>query len=273
MLIRNLIILLSAFFFSCKNTPIVDKPVVLEENFQNKGHQIIYNTVTKIGDLQSLAFEKKDVIYTRTLHKWGGLSDVSLEKYLFNGELSYGKYYQHEHTLPNLSGTIEQGYNGKTHWIKNNGHIVSDMHSIAEAKANRTSNFYWFVFIQKLLDPGLFYHHIGVTTIDEEHYDIVRITIDPTGLTSTNVYQLYINQETSLIDKLVYDSDDFEAEYRPRLFLLEYESIDGVLIPTKRKYKKSNWNAEISDKPWTYETWSDISFENGLTIEDFNTNH
>jgi len=41
------------------------------------------------------------------------------------------------------------------------------------------------------------------------------------------------------------------------------------LIPTKRLYKKSNWNAEVSEKPWTTVIWSNIKFNNGLTKEDF----
>ncbi|WP_249028399.1 hypothetical protein [Salegentibacter salegens] len=50
---------------------------------------------------------------------------------------------------------------------------------------------------------------------------------------------------------------------------LEYENIDGLLLPTKRKYKKSTWNADVTDKPWTAVTWSDIKFENDLTKKDF----
>lgn len=50
---------------------------------------------------------------------------------------------------------------------------------------------------------------------------------------------------------------------------LEYEQIDGMLIPTKRQYKKSTWNAAISDAPWILVTWSDIKFNNGLKKMDF----
>lgn len=62
---------------------------------------------------------------------------------------------------------------------------------------------------------------------------------------------------------------DFGAMEIPNLMQLEYENIDGMLIPTKRKYKKSTWNADISDEPWIHVIWSNVKFNNGLTKKDF----
>ncbi len=46
--------------------------------------------------------------------------------------------------------------------------------------------------------------------------------------------------------------------------VVEYENIDGILIPTKRKYKKSNWQAEVTEDPWINVTWTNIKFKNNL---------
>ena len=51
--------------------------------------------------------------------------------------------------------------------------------------------------------------------------------------------------------------------------VLEYETVDGILIPTKRKYKASNWNADVTDEPWITVNWTDISFNNGLSKDVF----
>ena len=49
----------------------------------------------------------------------------------------------------------------------------------------------------------------------------------------------------------------------------EYENIDGLLIPSKRMYKASNWNADDIEGPWVMVNWTDIKFNNNLTIADF----
>ena len=50
---------------------------------------------------------------------------------------------------------------------------------------------------------------------------------------------------------------------------MQYENIEGILIPTKRKYKNSNWNAKVTNKPWIFVNWTNIKFNNGLKIADF----
>ena len=55
----------------------------------------------------------------------------------------------------------------------------------------------------------------------------------------------------------------------PLLMEVDYETIDGLMIPTKRRYKRSTWDAEVSEDPWIDVTWTDIKFNNGLTPEDF----
>ena len=50
---------------------------------------------------------------------------------------------------------------------------------------------------------------------------------------------------------------------------LQYEEVEGMLIPTKRQYKKSTWDADVSEDPWINVTWSDIKFNNELSKADF----
>ena len=235
--------------------------------FKNKAHQLVYQTVEKIGNYSKLS-SKKDVIYTYTYKTPDGKTDTSTEKYIFNNELSYGLYTKHERTLTHLTGNIEQGYDGKEFWLKNNGEIILDSIALKRVAFNRPTNFYWFTMIQKLLDPGVNYEYVKEEIIDTVKYDIVKITFNSKDNKPKDIYQLYINKNTKLIDQFLFTVVDF-GKTDPFLMKLQYENVDGILIPTKRKYKNSNWNAEVTDKPWIFVNWTNIKFNNGIKITDF----
>jgi hypothetical protein len=262
-------------FVSCKNStkkevvPETPEVEVAEKVFINKGHELVSNLVDKVGDHQALS-AKKDVIYTYTYTTPDGKSDVSTEKYIFDGELSYGKYEKHQRTLPKLEGVIEQGYDGSNYWLKHNGAIVNDTTALKRVAFSRPTNYYWFAMFQKLLDPGLNYEHLGKETIDNKTYNIVKVSFDSKDDTPKDIYQIYINKETGLVDQFLFTVADFGLFETPLLMQVDYEEVDGFLIPNKRKYKKSTWKAEIDDAPWTHVTWTNIKFNNGLTKADFN---
>ena len=235
--------------------------------FKNKAHQLVYQTVEKTGKYSELS-PKKDVVYTYTYKTPDGKTDTSTEKYIFNNELSYGVYTKHERTLTHLSGNIEQGYDGKEFWLKNNGEIILDSIALKRVAFNRPTNFYWFTMIQKLLDPGVNYEYIKEEIIDTVKYDIIKITFNSKDNKPKDVYQLYINKNTKLIDQFLFTVVDF-GKTDPFLMKLQYENIEGILIPTKRKYKNSNWNAKVTNKPWIFVNWTNIKFNNGLKIADF----
>ncbi|QXP80837.1 hypothetical protein H0I32_13685 [Winogradskyella sp. HaHa_3_26] len=263
---------------SCNNnkakteTPLpLEAEIAKEETiktFANKGQELVYNLTQKTGNYQTL-LNKKDVVYTYTYQTPDGKKDVSTEKYMFNGELSYGAYKQHERTLPNLKGLIEQGYDGDTYWLKHDGVEMNDEAYLKRVAFNRPTNFYWFSMMPKLLDPGVVYDYLGDKSIDNKAYEIVKISFTSEKNKPTDIYQLYINKETGMVDQFLFTVADFGKMDIPNLMQLEYEDIDGMLIPTKRQYKKSNWEAEVTDLPWIYVTWTDIKFDNNLKEEDF----
>ena len=71
------------------------------------------------------------------------------------------------------------------------------------------------------------------------------------------------SKETQMIDQFLFTVMDF-AKSDPLLMKLKYEKIDGILIPTQRTYKASNWDAEVTDAPWVHVNWTNIKFNNGL---------
>lgn len=263
-------IVLAFILVSCKNQENKINKQAPNQNqvaFKNKGHKLVYQMIKKVGDYDVL-YNKKDVVYTYTYKTPKGEIDVSTEKYIFEGELSYGKYKKHERTLPNLEGQIEQGYDGSKFWLKNNGKIVKDSVALKRVAFNRPTNYYWFTMMQKLLDPGVRYKFIKEEFVGKINYDVVKITFESENNEAKDIYQLYINQQTKLVDQFLFTVMDF-GKTEPFLMELKYENIEGLLIPTKRRYKSSNWNAEITKNPWILVDWSDIKFNNNLSKLDF----
>lgn len=264
---------LSLLVFACQQEKNPEQPKAGPQaketpQFQNKGHELIYNMTQKVGTYRQLA-EKKDVVYTYTYATPDGQTDISTEKYIFKGELSYGMYHQHQRTLADLEGPIEQGYDGTEYWLKQQGKIVTDSLALKRVAFNRPTNFYWFTMFQKLLDPGLNYEYLGEKQIQDIVYDIVKVSFDSPVDKPTDIYQVYINRETGLVDQFLFTVADFGIMDTPSLMKVEYEEVDGILIPTKRRYKRSDWDATVSDQPWISVNWTDIKFNNGLTVTDF----
>ncbi|WP_159023545.1 DUF6503 family protein [Formosa sp. L2A11] len=239
----------------------------VKPEFKNKAHELVYEMVQKVGDYSTL-MSKKDVVYTYTYQTPDGKTDVTTEKYMFNGELSYGMYTKHERSLADMEGMLEQGYDGSEYWLKHKGEAVNDPKALKRVAFNRPTNFYWFTMMPKLLDPGLNYEYIKEQTVADKVYDVVKVTFDATDGKPKDIYQLYINKDTKLVDQFLFTVMDF-GKSDPLLMQLEYENIDGLLLPTKRKYKASNWDAEVTDKPWILVNWTNIKFNNGLNKADF----
>ncbi len=249
--------------FSCTTKSNEDSKI----EFQNKGHELVYNMVQKTGSPEDF-FGKKDVEYTYTYTRPDGKHDISTERYLFDGELSYGKYEHHERTFSDLEGTIEQGFDGEQFWLKQNGEMINDEDRIKRVSFSRPTNYYWFTMWPKLLDPGLTYEHKGEKTFGETTYDIVDVSFTNDDK-AKDIYQLHINQETGLVDQFLFTVAEVGRVEQPLLMKVEHIEIDGLMIPAKRKYKGSTWDADVDDNPWIDVVWSNIQFNTGMTKEDF----
>ena len=177
-----------------------------------------------------------DVVYTYNYATPDGKSDISTEKYIFDGELSYGEYKQHQRTLSELEGTMEQGYDGKEYWLKVNGKLINEEKALKRVAFNRPTNFYWFTMFQKLLDPNLKYEYLGEKGMDNKNFDIVKVSFESKNDKPTDIYQLYINKATGMVARFLFTVADFGVIEKPLLMQLEYQEVDGFLIPSKRKY-------------------------------------
>ncbi len=230
---------------------------------------LIEQMVNAVGGREQF-YAHKDVELQYTFHDLTeGKRDVSIERYLFDGQLSWAKFTVREkYAFPDLEGEIIQGYNGKETWMTQNGQLIADPQALRMADFTRKTNFYWFTMLFKLLDPGLNYAYKGTQNVDGVDYDLVEITFNPGVGDVQDTYLLYLNPKTHLVDQFLFTVMDFGVK-EPFLMKVEYEEIAGLKLPTKRKYVAADWEGVAKDNNWTAEISENIKFNNGFTRETF----
>lgn len=235
-----------------------------------RAHNLVEQAVEAVGGGMAALKAKNDVRYKYTQRDLSqNKADVSIEKYLFDGELSRATYLEHDlYVMPDRPGEVVQIYDGENVRVLLDGELVEDPQALQMAEFNRKTNFYWFAMMHKLLDPGLDYQYEGYEEIDGVNYDKVRVTFGEGVGDVQDTYLLYINPETHLVDRFLFTVMDFGMD-QPFMMFVEYEEVDGVKLPARRRYAQSNWQGEIVGDKWTEEIMEDIEFGVGLTPRDF----
>ena len=248
------LILLLSYFVKAENVANTDPKQLIEKMIEVSG---------SYDDLKSL----RDVEYKYTVKdKDTGKSDISVERYIFDGELSWGKFLQRDgNTFPELKGEIIQGYDGKESWMTVNGKIVSDDAALKYADFTRKTNFYWFAMMQKLLDPGIIYSYKGKEKVNGIEYNLVQLSYEPGIGDVSDTYTLYINPVTNLVDRFYFTVMDFGIT-EPILMEVEYKQFDGVKLPVTRKF-----SATVPDVGTMniVEVMTDLKFNNGFNKSKF----
>ncbi len=240
-------------------------------NAENKNPKELIEKMTEVtGNYENLK-SLKDVEYTNTVTDTAsGKSDISVEKYIFDGELSWAEYSKREnHAFPQIEGEVIQGYNGSESWATINGKLIEDPEIVKFTDFFRKTNFYWFAMMQKLLDPGINYNYEGKRNLNGIDYDIVKISYKQGIGDVSDTYLLYLNPKTHLVDQFLFTVLDFNMT-DPFLMMVEYEEVEGVKLPTIRKATRSNWNGDILEDVWLEEIMTNIKFNIGIDKSIFN---
>jgi hypothetical protein len=230
---------------------------------------LVARVVQEAGGANAL-HEKKDVEYTY-LYRRGdtGTVDLSLERYVFDGEKSWARYLVHEMVAAEVDGPVVQGYDGTTTWQSVAGKPQTDEQGLARADFLRKTNFYWFAMTFKLLDPGLQYTYEGRRKVGDTFYELVKVGFDRGVGDVSDTYVLYINPKTWRVDQFLFTVLDFGKE-DPFLMEVDYELVDGVLLPLKRRYAPSDWSGRVKKgAKWTQEISVGVRFDNGFDSSMF----
>lgn len=227
---------------------------------------LVKQVVARVGGMEGL-HRLKDVQYTYTYQLPDGKQDVSTERYIFDGEASWAAYSKAEATGGG-AGKIVQGYDGQTTWVTVDGQPSSDEKVLKRGDFLRKTNFYWFAMMHKLTDPGLQYRTKGTKVMEGIAYQLVEVGFENGVGDAQDTYLLYINPYTHLVDQFLFTVMDFGRK-EPLLMRVQYETVDGVTLPTMRRYIPSNWEAEPQGDGWTLEIMQNIRFNNGFKKADF----
>lgn len=213
-----------------------------------------------LGDV-SLHYTLRDVA--------SGNTDVSVERYIFDGEHSFAHYLNREmYAAPGQEGTYTQFYNGKETVTRLNEEVLTEQAAYVGHFLRKT-NFYWFTMMFKLGDPGVQLRQLDDRLVEGTDYHAVEMTFaDGTGETSDR-YILYVNPRTHLVDQFLFTVKGFGIT-DPMLMKLAYEEIDGLQLSTYRKYAPANWDGEVvNNEAWTEQITQNIRFGNGFTAGNF----
>lgn len=251
-----------SFFISCTNTQKENSTV----NDQQLGEAslLISQVMEKTGNYEDLK-KLRDVQYTYTLDaKSQEKKNISIERYLFDGELSWAMYLP-DIQVPQKKDTIIQAYDGKGIWVKSNSELSLDSTLLEFATFIRPTNFYWFTMMQKLMDPGVQHSLLSPRTVNNVEYQIVEMTFDNNIGSVQDRYLLYVNPETKLIDRFLFTVKARNlAPIDPLLMEVKYKEVDGILLMADRTVKRSTWEGK-DDGPLVYhQFYKNIKFNNGF---------
>jgi len=217
--------------------------------------------VDALRALKDISFE-----YTFRIQE-NNTEDVSLERYIFDKEVSYAEYTKREcYALPQMPGSHSQFFDGNKTISKVNGEMVTEEQPAYIGHALRKTNYYWFAMMFKLKDPGVNHKLLPPREVNGIAYKMVEMTFGENIGDTSDRYILYINPETNRIDQFLYTALGFGVE-QPSLMELKYEEIDGVYISTYRRYAPADWDGNVIKESWTEQITKNVKFNNGFDIE------
>ena len=215
------------------------------------------------GGYETLA-EKKDVQFDYVYDNFEKGKDVSVERYIFDGEHSWASYKQHElNVMPGTEGVAIQSFVDNKPALTLAGKAITDPKAIGGTTFLRKANFFWFTMMYKLKNPGTNYKHLGTEKVGDITYDKVSLIYD--GGSENDQYILYFNPETHLVDQFFFSLPALKVDKPILKMTLKYEKIDGILVATLRKGFMPNPKGGFV--PIGVFTSSNVKFNNGFKKE------
>lgn len=200
----------------------------------------------------------KDVSLT-----YGSYRGVSEERYIFDGEISWGK------STTKDGKTRVQYYDGQQARVWIDGVETTDKKAIESAFFSRKTNYYWLAMMQKMTDPGLVYTYGGKRTFEGVEYDLLDVTFEDNVGVAKDRYLLYVNPYTKLVDQFLFNVTAV-GRTDPIMMKYTYGAFPGgVMLPVvARSRAAANWEGDLDPKAkWSARYRTDITFNNGYTKE------
>ncbi|MEM6802110.1 MAG: hypothetical protein AAF696_11945, partial [Bacteroidota bacterium] len=131
------------------NNPLIKVVLTALILFATSAHaqnarEVITKVVEANGGLSAL-HKLKDVSFDYTFRVKGkNIADVSQERYIFDGEISYALYTQRQvYAIPQMGGAYTQFFNGSETISQLNDKVITEQQAAYIGHALRKTNFYW----------------------------------------------------------------------------------------------------------------------------------
>jgi hypothetical protein len=121
-----------------------------------------------------------------------------------------------------------------------NGQAVADPKELLTFGYRRFINdTYWLLMGFKSFDPGVSREYAGEKTDDAGNvHDVVRFSFDKVGLTPGDVYWMWVNRKTGLVDQWHMKLEGSKPEDEPGVVIFhDYKRFGGLQISTRREMK------------------------------------
>jgi hypothetical protein len=239
--------------------------IVYDTNTPKTIIEAIAKACGEVDNLKALNDVQFDYYYERP----DGKKDVSIERYIFDNEISWARYTTHQvNVFPEGEGDVIQFYDGTKCSLYNNGTVVEDSEALGFAQFLRQANFMWFNMMFKFGDPGTVYEYLGQETLNDKTYDKLKVTYDPeiTGKEENDIYVLFVNPETNIVDQFTFSLPLLKV-YEPVLLAkLTYTEIDGIKVISRREmFMPSEDGSEML--LMLDQHTKNVKFNNGFTAE------
>lgn len=122
-----------------------------------------------------------------------------------------------------------------------NGEEVTDAaEMLRRGYARFINDTYWLLMPLKAMDPGVHRESAGEKTdACGRKYDVVKLSFDPgVGLTPADVYWMWVNRDTGLVDEWHMKLQSSKPEDPPgEVVFHDWRRFGGLLISTRREYR------------------------------------
>ena len=237
----------------------------------NKATQLIQKLHDNAGGWNKLA-SQKDVEFDYLYSYADGKQDVSVERYIFDGEHSWAKYTKHEiNVFPGKEGDVIQSLVDNKAATTLNGEAMEAEEAVFLSDFLRRANFFWFTMNFKLVDPGTIHEYLGTETVNGTSYKKVKVSYNSSevGKEVNDGYIVYINPETGLVDQFLFSLPTFGVNEPTLKMVVTYADINGLKIPVKREMFQPNEQGVYGDQPALTQESLNVKFNNGFTPESF----
>ncbi|MEL7222161.1 MAG: DUF6503 family protein [Bacteroidota bacterium] len=213
--------------------------------------QLVNEFTAAMGGMDTYR-QLKSVTYDYSNKADGQTTVLSKELYLYPSEWSWASYPAAANpTDKEEKGELTQAYVDDGVWVTFNGELVKDSTALKRARFSRKTNFYWLNMFFKMQDPGLTYELAEDRIVDGQNYQTLKVSFEDNIGDAKDIYFLYINKETKLVDYFLFTVMEFDRS-EPIMMKVKYEEVGGLMWPTYRASTTSNWAGEVAeDAKWS----------------------